>query len=355
MRLINTFTLEFEEFFDSEIPEYAILSHCWGKDEVSFQGFVRGSRRQTAGYQKIADCCRLAKQHSLDWAWVDTCCIDKTSSAELSEAINSMFRWYEQAAVCYVFLSDFTKGDNAAKFSDCRWFTRGFTLQELLAPTNMIFFDAHLSELGTRESLAARLSQATTIPNVYLTKSGSFRRACIAQRMSWASSRQTSRSEDIAYCLLGLFDVSMPLLYGEGTTRAFTRLQHQIIAQSTDESIFAWTAENGNIPRGLISRSPSEYASCQHIFRLPMITPRPPFNSTDKGVEISAAALMAPDWLTPLLPTRYHSAEVFLDCGAYYTSQRSHSMSIVLQRAQGGDGSWFRTKANEPRVFRTRM
>lgn len=147
MRLINTATLELSEFFDSQVPPYAILSHCWGENEVSIQEFKAGANKQGSGYAKITNCCRLAKDRKL--SWVDTCCIDKTSSAELTEAINSMFTWYENAEVCFAFLSDLEKVNEVYDLSSCRWFTRGFTLQELLAPREVIFFDASSMEVGT--------------------------------------------------------------------------------------------------------------------------------------------------------------------------------------------------------------
>jgi hypothetical protein len=262
MRLLHTEKLCFEEFFDSRIPRYAILSHRWEDAEVSFQDFEGGKKKDGAGYRKILNCCILAKSEGYDWVWIDTCCIDKKSSAELSEAINSMFRWYQNAGVCYAYLSD-VRYDSVSGhrvvvgFEQSKWFIRGWTLQELLAPRKLVFLDHNWKTIETRESLASTqskkvisqsLSEITGIPDIILHRGWSsstllLQELSIAQRMSWASKRQTSRVEDLAYCLLGIFNVNMPLLYGEGE-KAFVRLEQEIIKHSEDESIFAWSIPN---------------------------------------------------------------------------------------------------------------
>ncbi|PMD47064.1 HET-domain-containing protein, partial [Hyaloscypha variabilis F] len=242
MRLLNTETLKLQDFFDEGIPSYAILSHRWESDEVSYQDLEAGKNKDGAGYRKILRCCAKALDDGHDWVWIDTCCIDKKSSAELSEAINTMFNWYQSATLCYAYLSDVepivTEGPlSYPTFKDSLWFTRGWTLQELISPTEVLFLDRNWSEIGTRTSLANEITAATGIPgNAYKTLD-SF---SVAQKMSWASKRKTSRVEDIAYSLLGLFDVNMPMLYGEGK-RAFIRLQEEIIKRSDDESIFVWS------------------------------------------------------------------------------------------------------------------
>lgn len=171
------------------------------------------------------------------------CCIDKTSSAELSEAINSMFSWYQNAAVCYAYLSDVPKSTDVSaaesSFSKSRWFTRGWTLQELIAPCNLVFFSMDWHTLGTKIELSSRISSITGIERKFLSGK-SLELASAAKIMSWAALRKTSRVEDIAYCLLGLFDINMPLIYGEGK-KAFRRLQEEIMtSRSEDHSLFAW-------------------------------------------------------------------------------------------------------------------
>ena len=256
MKLLNTTTLKLEEFWDSNIPKrYAILSHTWEEQEVSFQYIANlESAAQLAGFSKIKACCEQAKEDGFGWAWIDTCCIDKSSSAELSESINSMFRWYEKATICYAYLSDVPSDadlrDPDSSFAKSRWFTRGWTLQELIAPREVEFFSKDWKALGSRSNLFKEISEITRISHNVLRESNrkALRRTSIAQKMSWASRRVTTRSEDIAYCLLGLFEVNMALLYGEGTN-AFIRLQKKILKRSNDQSIFAWTVPR---PHGVL-------------------------------------------------------------------------------------------------------
>jgi hypothetical protein len=266
MRLLNSQTSELEEFVSS-IPPYAILSHTWGEDEVSLQELQSGSAESKAGYEKIEGCCKLASADGFQYAWIDTCCIDKTSSSELSEAINSMFRWYRNAEVCYVILSDVsgnTDGSQTRQFDRSRWFTRGWTLQELIAPSNVIFLNNDWEEIGTKISLQASITKITGIPKDVLL-SDKLEGCSIAQRMSWASKRRTTRVEDIAYCLMGIFGVNMAMLYGEGD-KAFFRLQEEIMKISDDHTIFAWKTDYwGAFSGGLLADSPAAFRESGNI------------------------------------------------------------------------------------------
>jgi hypothetical protein len=199
------------------------------------------------------------------YKWIDSCCIDKSSSAELSEAINSMYKWYANAQVCYAYLSDVDVDQNlesALRLS--QWFTRGWTLQELLAPRVVEFYDRNWIEIGTKQSLSWLLAEITGIGRGSL--SGDKVHTCIAKKMSWAARRETSRAEDSAYCLMGLFDVNMPLLYGEGAQKAFIRLQTEIMARTTDESIFAWSFPETSFRsyRPLLAEHPSWFKNSGH-------------------------------------------------------------------------------------------
>jgi hypothetical protein len=168
---------------------------------------------------------------------VDTCCIDKSNNTELSEAINSMFRWYRNAAKCYVYLSDVSTNDYnqnnlspqswEAAFRESRWFTRGWTLQELIAPPSVKFFSLEGKRLGDKKSLERQVHEVTGLAVQALQGSALFEFS-IAERMSWAGKRETKREEDKAYSLLGIFDVHMPLIYGEGMKNAFRRLRKEI-------------------------------------------------------------------------------------------------------------------------------
>src|SRR5271156_2734122 len=204
MRLVNTTTRKLEEFGGNNIPLYAILSHTWGENEITFQDIEGAEVEGKVGYEKVGRTCAMAAAHGFGYVWIDTCCIDKTSSAELSEAINSMYRWYQGSMVCYAYLADVPRkaldprnGIEGSKFSRSRWFTRGWTLQELIAPPMVIFLDQGWQEIGTKSSLHGTISTITGIPNNILL-GGDLESASVAQRMSWASKRETKRVEDVA-------------------------------------------------------------------------------------------------------------------------------------------------------------
>jgi len=269
MRLLNITTFKLEEFWENnDTPDYAILSHTWEEEEVSFQVIADlNSASQLLGFKKIQASCRQASEDGLDWIWIDTCCIDKSSSAELSEAINSMFRWYKNSTTCYAYLSDVPSNEDpearGSSFSKSRWFTRGWTLQELVAPREVEFFSKDWVRIGCQRSLCLQISNITGINVGILTGKEQFDGKSIAQRMSWASRRFTTRPEDMAYCLMGLFDVNMPLLYGEGQ-KAFQRLQEEILKRSNDQSLFAWTAassqsSDSSLMGGFLSHSPRDF------------------------------------------------------------------------------------------------
>jgi hypothetical protein len=248
-------TLSLVERSESDIPPYAILSHTWGRDEdeVTFENWNDGIAKSKAGYAKIHFCCEQAAKDNLGYFWIDTLCIDKTSSAELSEAINSMYTWYQGANVCYAYLGDVS---SRKSFSDSRWFTRGWTLQELVAPEKVMFFDCNWKLLGSRVDLCEDISECTQIPRTILTGSRHPDHFSIAQRMSWAARRQTKRVEDRAYSMLGILQIQMSLLYGEGLN-AFIRLQEEIMKSSEDTSLFAWRSTDNR--GGCLATSPDAF------------------------------------------------------------------------------------------------
>ena len=234
------------EFIGDNIPRYAILSHTWGADseEVTCKDLAEGTGKNKAGYNKIRFCGERAACDSLQYFWVDTCCIDKTNNTELSEAINSMFRWYRDAAKCYVYLSDVsTRGYNMndqislfmweSAFRKSRWFTRGWTLQELIAPVSVEFFSINRERLGDKKSLERQVHEITGIAIEALQGRPLFYFG-VGERMSWAAKRETKREEDKAYSLLGIFDIHMPLIYGEGRENALIRLREELDKRSKD-------------------------------------------------------------------------------------------------------------------------
>ncbi|KAI1742660.1 HET-domain-containing protein [Xylaria scruposa] len=243
MWLLNSCSWEMKEFIShKQAPPYAILSHTWGDEEVSFRDWQKGPWEEVErneGFSKIENCCRQAAADGFEWVWIDTCCIDKRSSAELSEAINSMFQWYKNAGVCYAYLYDILD-DIELNLAGSRWISRGWTLQELIAPCEIVFYSSDWKSLGTRSELSAYLATVARIDEPFLIGKSRIDEASIAQRMSWAAMRSTSREEDEAYCLLGLFNINMPLIYGEGS-KAFRRLQEALVREyPEDHSLFAW-------------------------------------------------------------------------------------------------------------------
>lgn len=317
--------------FNSDPPPYAILSHTWQDgQEVSYQELRTDTGKHKSGYAKIRFCAERAAEDGLEYFWVDTCCIDKSSSAELTESINSMYKWYQQAQICYAYIEDWRpeldwadlastasneQSENASddpvvetsteseledsedwesipesEFDDegsceplseagyvtgadeapqtqsrpLRWFTRGWTLQELIASKIVEFFDRDRKPRGMKSdpSVVHHLSRITGITQDVLSDvtGDRLRATCLGQRMSWAAYRQTTREEDTAYCLLGIFQVNMSLRYGEGS-KAFLRLQEEILASSTDLSLLAWNQKDGETQtyRGIFSRHPIEF------------------------------------------------------------------------------------------------
>jgi hypothetical protein len=237
---------------------YAILSHTWGQDddEVTFEDlnnqpesqrktswlgwFARtapigdSTREEKIGYKKLWFCIEQARRDGLKYCWIDTCCINKANNNELSEAITSMFRWYQEAAKCYVYLADVTATEQDTglsltweqAFLDSRWFRRGWTLQELLAPACVEFFSAEGRLLGTKQTLEGLIHRVTNIPTAAL-RGTDLLTFTIDERFRWAQNRQTKKIEDEAYCLLGIFGIFMPLNYGEGR-HAAVRLREEV-------------------------------------------------------------------------------------------------------------------------------
>lgn len=229
-----------EDLYENQIPPYAILSHTWSKnnaDEVILKDLLDGTATQKAAYNKITFCAAQAKSDNLRYFWVDTCCIDKSNSSEVSEAVNSMFKWYSNAVRCYVYLSDIAVPTPLPNyglygplleqdFRSSKWFTRGWTLQELLAPKLVEFFLPDGTRLGDKTSLAQQIHEVTGIP-VRALRGVSLDEFNIDERMAWAKARQTTREEDSAYCLLGILGVFMPVIYGEGRSNALDRLRRE--------------------------------------------------------------------------------------------------------------------------------
>lgn len=270
-----------------------------------------------------------------------TCCIDKTSSAELQESINSMYKWYKESAVCLVYLEDVTPGSEPVEdtqityeapnsvFTNCRWITRGWTLQELVAPPSLRFYYQDWTLMGDKREFIEELSDATGIP-VFVLDNGDLNELSLAQRMSWASYRRTTRVEDMAYCLLGIFDIQMPLLYGEGE-KAFVRLQEEILKTTDDYSLFAWQTVGSDsqtsarsIYRGLLARSPLEFRECRSVER-ENTTCVFPISATAIGLHVELEFLIDPKDKTRFL--------AFIRC----SNSMNQRLAIYLKCLDGGN------------------
>ncbi|KAF2811322.1 HET-domain-containing protein [Mytilinidion resinicola] len=313
MRLIHARSIQLVDVIEESRPLYTILSHTGEENEVSFEDMQGPHATSKSGYGKIKYACQQALEDGLEYVWADTCCINKSSSTELSEAINSMFRWYKNAWDCYAYLADVhVHGSDVlsqdaidAAFAQSRWFIRGWTLQELLAPSEVHFYSSDWGKLGTRYTLADSISAVTKIDRAFLLDRETIGQASIVKRMSWASGRVTTRLEDTAYCLLGIFDVNMPLLYGEGE-KAFIRLQEEIMRHSDDQSLFAWGQEDEphwmkanptKYVRGLLASSPAEFSTCGNVIPDEFAELEEPHALTNKGVRLA-------------LPVLHHASQV---------------------------------------------
>ncbi|KAI0976646.1 heterokaryon incompatibility protein-domain-containing protein [Xylaria arbuscula] len=356
MWLINAKTYTLENITNPQKGSYAILSHTWEDGEVSFQQYRNIAEAiKLKGFKKIDKTVQLAREKNLKYAWVDTCCINQSSSAELSEAINSMFKWYSDAAVCLVFLSDLPTAkitplialansvwsriigsrevlreqlvevhkSIGLTFAQCRWFFRGWTLQELIAPKFVEFYDDGWVLIGTKQTLREPLSCVTRIPKSVLLKDVALRKVSNAQRMSWAADRRTTRVEDIAYCLLGLFGINMSPLYGEGQN-AFIRLQEEILKQSDDVTLFAWETEENDDQQyqGILASSPDKFRGSGTITQHKATTNEAgEFRMTNKGLRLNQ---------NNLLQLNHNTAILSLNCnrsGIGYSNTGIHLMN----------------------------
>lgn len=295
MWLLETSTLQLQEFTAAEVPPYAILSHTWAEEEVSFHEFQELNEKivRKRGFAKVHRFCQVAREHGYRYSWVDTVAIDKRSSAELSEAINSMYQWYSHADLCIIYLGDLSSSEdydgpearrNALEKS--RWFGRGWTMQELVACRNRKFFANDWSEITSQdlgEDIIDICAKVTGICATALRHERKLEKFCIAERMSWASRRVTMRPEDRAYSLIGVFGVSLSVIYGEGLERAFRRLQDEIMKTSFDQTLFAWRSHRKS--SGLLAKTPADFADTPPLGRWhPAVIM--PFSMTNVGMSI---------------------------------------------------------------------
>jgi hypothetical protein len=275
MRLLNTESLELRSFIPPSVPDYVILSHCWNvqsSEECSFEDMTKSPildpncpTRKKQGFLKIQGACRLAFRDGYSWIWIDSCCIDKSSSAELQEAINSMWNYYAESNICYVYMADVqdTEAGWDQRFRKSKWFTRGWTLQELISPVYVEFYAEDWAPIGTKNERHEEIADITKIDFKALVWPQCIVRFSTAERLSWVAHRKVTREEDEAYSLLGLFEVNMPLLYGEGRERAFIRLQEAVYKSTADQSLFLFRHSLHHNDHPLLADSPTRF--CDRI------------------------------------------------------------------------------------------
>ncbi|ORY00316.1 hypothetical protein BCR34DRAFT_114877 [Clohesyomyces aquaticus] len=284
---LGTLEIALCEFVDDRSrPPYATLSHRWRDGEVSFSDMIdidASGARKKKGFEKIEGCAYRAIAEGLEYLWVDTCCIDKSSSSELSEAINSMYRCGESS------------------FRDSCWFTRGWTLQELIAPENVAFYSQDWTLLGNKKANSREIALASGVTEEVLTEPGDLKGFCVAEKMAWAARRDSTRAEDEAYCLMGLFGVNMPPLYGEGLESAFRRLQIEIMKISNDHTIFAWNSDavSGDMlaPSARYFQDSGKYGTINYNSwsgDLEISSPKPDYAMTNAGLQIQLPLLPVP-------------------------------------------------------------
>ncbi|KAI9057113.1 HET-domain-containing protein [Trametes sanguinea] len=297
MWLLSTSQAKLVHFHEPP-PNYAVLSHVWAENEQSFQDVQAlhercasasdlGHNPRSLTSAKIRACCIYAEADGYDWVWIDASCIDKTSSADLSEAINSMYDWYSRASVCYAYLADVPSAEDplapGSSFRRSVWFRRSWTLQELIAPQDVVFLSQDWEVLGSKYLWPGLLQEITGIEAEVLTFLKPLSSIPISTRMRWAAGRESTRVEDQAYSLMGIFGVHMPTIYGEGQ-RAFRRLQEEIMRQTPDQTLFLWgnplrqglcadhlvcAPSHLRDQQGLLADSPADFAAVPDLVPIP--------------------------------------------------------------------------------------
>jgi heterokaryon incompatibility protein (HET) len=254
MRLINVRTLDLRKF-NQHPPRYAILSHRWiDEQEICLQDWevyvanqdpLSSQIKCKSGFIKIQNACIQAQKRGFEWLWADTVCIDKRDNSEVTKSVNLMFSWYQSASVCFAYMHEVSNNnqrlkwteDNAVVRKTPEWFTRGWTLQELLAPKKLLLSDQDWNCIGDRENCAQVITKFTGIPLSALCGKD-IQSYSYADRLAWAKGRQTTEPEDRVYSLLGLLGVSLPAVgYGIGLKAALWQLESAIEKQRADGNL----------------------------------------------------------------------------------------------------------------------
>ncbi|KAF9476756.1 hypothetical protein BDN70DRAFT_923071 [Pholiota conissans] len=338
-----------------DVARYAILSHTWSRSrsgEISYDDWHKGHiDLMHSGYKKLVQFCRAAlEDHGINLAWMDTVCIDKSSSSELDESIRSMYKWYENSSICIVYLAESDDLSNVAKDS---WFTRGWTLQELIAPRELKFYGRTWNMLTKSPNdkgdndVQIQVQKATSITKKEIENSEP-QNIRISRKMQWAAYRQVTRSEDIAYSLMGLFDVNMSTAYGEGGRRAFTRLIKEILSTCKLGvlDIFNWGGQYMSKASSLLPNSPKAYITAnKHLNTLP--TPLEPLTLTHMGLRV-------PLLILPLTCKVSSTVMEYIPLGDYFATHSEHptrTEGLILPIITGGQSTNFSCNVLDRKAF----
>ena len=280
MRLLNVRTLKFSEYF-YDIPKYIIASHRWkAGTEATIKDIGKKRDTDKDGYRKVNDFAKYVREHigHVEWLWIDTCCVDQSSSQEVTEAVNSMFRWYSQAEACLAYLADVKDASEEQALRQSDWFRRGWTLQELLAPHVLVFLSRDWKMIGYKggggwtksgfkvsdgPELETTIATITGIPEDVLLNYNRSKSYSVKERLTWIAGRHTTREEDMSYSLLGMFDVTMTVTYGEGAEMARQRLLKKVskALQHTHSH-----RTNHNIPREIPLQGTLRRSGAREVF-----------------------------------------------------------------------------------------
>ncbi|WYZ40798.1 hypothetical protein EsH8_IV_001139 [Colletotrichum jinshuiense] len=341
MRLLHTGTQQLHTFPFPPPVSYAILSHTWSSpSDDEWTRYNIANTDTTTGtltlHGIIDRACHLAQAEQIEFVWIDAACIVKSSSADISESINLLPKYFKAAAVCFAFLSDLPCGERMPcqdTWTRCQFWNRAWTLQELILPSKIQFYDAQWHPRGERNSntLSSLISHITGIDEDVLTHRKTLCETSVARKMSWAACKEVSKPEDIAYALLGIFDLCMPIVYGEGKERAFRRLQEEIIKSNNDMTLFAWTCTEDEDCRGIFANDPENFLEFGRLEAARM-----PFNFdglaalTNRGVLFQGQISVVED-------------DVFLDFGPLTGEKHEQKHYGILVRRQPG-GTYTRDK-----------
>jgi hypothetical protein len=332
LRLLDVRTYQVSVFNEAAAPRYAAISHTWGPDEVVFKDLVNFQYATLrGGFAKLQGACLTVIKLGIEWIWIDTVCIDRSSSVEVSDSVNSIFRWFRNSQFCIVYLDDLCPDDEGSasfrQLKACRWMTRSWTLQEVIAPRDVRFFSRRWTQIGTKESLLLQISVITGVDPDVLMDADRLPDVSAGRKMSWAANRSTTFVEDLAYSLVGIFGLYTTVSYGEGSI-AFIRLQKEILRTSKDATLFLWQATASQQRcRGAFAHSPIEFA---HFATWPITGP-----CRIRGTLSTSANTVTIESPFAVLDGGDHGSVIAGFSGGTNTGNGTGELGILLQERDG--------------------